>query len=100
MNSIAILDLASVVLALAVFHLAHKTQKQFGGLFKPAFMIFYSVCVLSLAVSGLEIFGFIVPDQSPATIVLHVFMFAVLLLVLLGLFSLSGSEIFVPKKRN
>ncbi len=98
MNPIAILDLASVVLALVVFHLAHQTQKSFGGLFKPAFVIFYAVCILSIAIAGLEISGFIVPGQDLATIILHVFMFAVLLLILLGLFSLSKSGIFASKK--
>ena len=100
MNPIAILDLASVVLALAVFHLAHETQKNFGGLLKPAFMIFYSVCVLSITVAGLELLGFIVPDQSPATMILHLFMFAVLLLILLGLFSLSSMGLFAFKKQK
>ena len=100
MNPIAILDLASVILALVVFHLAYQTQKSFGGLFKPAFIIFYSVCVLSLAVAGLEILGFIVPGQSLATLALHVFMFAVLLLILLGLFSLSGQGFLPLKKQN
>ena len=100
MNPIAILDLASVVLALAVFHLAHQTQKSFGGLFKQAFVIFYSVCVLSLAIASLEILGFIVPTPGPATLALHVFMFAVLLLIFLGLFSLSTSGIFALKKQK
>ena len=98
MNPIAILDLASVVLAIVIFRLAHQTQQSFGGLFKPAFVIFYSVCVLSTAVAGLEILGFIVPDSSSATLVLHVFMFAVLLLILLGLFSLSNNGLFAIKK--
>ena len=98
MNPIAILDLASVVLAIVIFRLAYQTQKSFGGLFKPAFAIFYSVCVLSIAIAGLEILGVIVPDQSTATIALHVFMFAVLLLILLGLFSLSNTGVFALKK--
>jgi len=99
LNPIIILDLVSVVLALVVFYLAHQTQKNFGGLFKPAFIIFYSVCVLSIAIAGLEILGFIVPDQSPATLALHIFMLAVLLLTLLGLFSLSGSGIWFKKAK-
>ncbi len=98
MDPIVILDLATVVLAIVVFRLAHQTQNSFGGFFKSAFAIFYSVCVLSIAVAGLEISGYIVPDQNPATLALHVFMFAVLLLILLGLFSLSNSGIFDIKK--
>ena len=89
MNPIAILDIGSVVLSIVVFHLAHETQRAFGGLMKPAFVIFYSVSVLSLTVAILEIAGFIVPKQTPSTLALHLLMFAVLLLILLGLFSLS-----------
>lgn len=91
MNVIAILDLASVVLSIAVFYQAHEVQRGFGGLFKQAFAIFYSVGVLSLALAILEMLGFLAPDASPSTMALHVFMFGVLLLVLFGLFALFPS---------
>ena len=94
MNPIAILDLASVILSIAVFYQAHEVQKSFRGLFKPAFVIFYSVGVLSLALAILEMSSFLVPDASPSTMALHLFMFGILLLVLFGLFFLSPKNLF------
>ncbi len=98
MNPIAILDLASVVLSFAVFYMAHETQKSFRGLFKPAFVIFYSIGVLSLALVILEMSGFLVPEANPSTIALHVVMFGILLLLLFGLFALSPKNIFGVEK--
>ena len=98
MNPIVILDIASVVLSFAVFYQAHETQKSFLGLFKPAFAIFYSVGALSLALVILETSSFIVPDPGPSTMALHVFMFAILVLVLFGLFVLSPKNIFGKEK--
>jgi len=94
LNPIVVLDLGTVVLSLVVFHLTHETQKSFGGLFKSAFTIFYSVCILSLAVAILEITGFIVPDASVSTLALHVLMFGILLLILVGMSRLSGESPF------
>jgi|GEM_PF-4563576 len=94
MNPVAILDLASVVLSFVVFYQAHETQKSFRGLFKPAFVIFYSIGVLSLALAMLEMLGFLIPDQSPSTMALHVVMFGILLLMLFGLFALSPRGFF------
>ena len=95
-----ILDLGSVILSFVVFYYAHQTQKSFAGLFRPAFMIFYSVGVLSLAIALLEMTGFLQPDQSPSTLALHLFMFAILLFVLLGLFSLSKGMSFGSSKQK
>jgi hypothetical protein len=98
MNPIAILDLASVIISIAVFYQAHETQKAFGGLFKPAFAIFYSIGVLSLSLAMLEISGFLVPDATVSTMALHVVMFAILILMLLGLFLLSPKSVFGTRK--
>ena len=100
LNAIVVLDLGSVILSFVVFYYAHQTQKSFAGLFRPAFMIFYSVGVLSLAIALLEMTGFLQPDQSLSTLALHLFMFAVLLFVLLGLFSLSKSMSFGSIKQK
>jgi hypothetical protein len=100
LNPIVILDLGSVILSFVVFYYAHQTQKSFGGLFKQAFAIFYSVGVLSLAIAFLEITGFLRPDASPSTLALHLFMFAILLFILFGLFSLSKSPSFSLLKQK
>lgn len=98
MNPIVILDLASVILSIAVFYQVHETQKSFLGLFKPAFAIFYSIGVLSLALVILEMSSFLVPAPNPSTIALHVLMFGILLLMLFGLFALSPKNIFGGEK--
>ncbi len=85
MNPIIALDLASVVAAFLVFHLASKTQKNFGTLLRPALVIFFSIGALALAMAILEIGEYIVPETSVSNIALHLFMFAVLVLIVLGL---------------
>jgi len=94
MNPIIILDILSFILSLVVFHFAHQTQRSFGGLFKSAFAMFYAVAVLSLAIALLEIFGFIVPEVTGSNIALHSFMFAVLLLIIVGLSKLKREMSF------
>jgi len=96
-NPIVVLDLVSFILSIVVFHFAHQTQKSFGGLFKSAFAMFYSVAVLSLSIAILELTGFIVPEVNASNIALHAFMFAVLLLMIVGVTKLRREMSFGEK---
>lgn len=88
MGLIEILDLGTLVLSLVVFHQAYQTQKSFGGLMTHAFVIFYSVAALSLAIVILEMSGFLAPDQTPSNMALHAVMFGIQLLIMVGMLKL------------
>jgi hypothetical protein len=89
MGLIETVDILTLVLSLVVFHQAYRTQKSFGGLMTSAFVIFYSVAALSLAIVLLEMSGFIAPDPSPSNIALHIVMFGIQLLLVIGMLKLS-----------
>ncbi len=89
MGLIETLDIITLVLGLVVFHQAYQTQKSFGGLMTHAFVVFYSVAALSLAIVLLEMSGFLVPENTPSGIALHFVMFGIQLLLVIGMLKLK-----------
>ncbi len=85
MYMVIVLDLISVFLSILVFSLSHKLKSSFKSLLKPTISVFYIICILALSLAFLELTGFIVVDDTPFNVGLHIAILAIILLIVLSL---------------
>ena len=90
MSTIIALDAISLFLSLLIFSYAYQMKPSFRRLMRPVIVVFYAVGVLAIGMALLEILGFLVPDESVTSIVLH---FVILLIMVFIVVSLNHMRV-------
>jgi len=85
MSTIIALDAISLFLSLLIFSYAHSMRSSFRRLIRPVLVVFYAVGILAIGMAFLEILGFLVPDESVTSIVLHFVILFIMVFVVVSL---------------